>query len=283
MKNKHKHSHEGQAAHQDRKGQGHEHHDHKHHDHSDDNAVQENNTTQENKGSWSVFVARVPGLVMVLVALYLVWLFFSGNNQYYINSGYFAFNFLMGGLLLLVASASLLIPIKGISPASLAPLVLVLMLGFLLPPQPLSSVTASNRSVNVRAAGNDQEVSPLLKVNPETLRIADWVRLQNYEADYSRFIGQRVDVIGFLFKAGGGAIYSEDNFMVGKFVITCCAIDASPLGLEIESSDLTNNFKQDDWVRVKGEWKVVEKEGQSYMVISADFMEIVPRPSSPYE
>ncbi len=248
-------------------------HNHHHHD----------SVGKESQGNWRAFTDRIPGLVMVFVALYLVWLFFSGHNQYYINSGYFMFNFLMGGLLLLVAAASLFIPVKGISLRSLAPLLVVLMLGFLLPPQPLSSATASNRSVNVGAAGNAQEVSPLLKVNPETLRIADWVRLQNYEADYSRFIGQRVDVVGFLFKAGGGAVFSEENFMVGKFVITCCAIDASPLGLEIENSDLTGNLKQDDWVRVKGEWKVVEKEGQSYMVISADFMEIVPRPSSPYE
>ncbi len=226
---------------------------------------------------------RLPGAVMVLVSLYLIWLFLSGNNQYYINPGYFAFNFLMGMLLMAVALANLFLPVRGISLRSLVPLVIVLMLGFLLPPQALSSATASNRSVNVGAAGTAEEVSPLLKVNPETLRIADWVRLQNYEADYSRFEGQKVDVVGFLFKAGGGAVYSEDNFLVGKFVITCCAIDASPLGLELENSDLTRNFKQDEWVRVRGAWKVVDKEGESYMMIVVESMEVVPRPSSPYE
>lgn len=263
MKHKHKHTHE---------------HTHEHtHRHQHDKPI------EDRRSRWTLFTSRIPGLVTVFVALYLVWLFFSGNNQYYISSGYFTFNFLMGGILLLVAIISLFIPVKGISLRSLVPILVVLMLGFILPPQPLSSATASNRSVNVGAAGNAQEVSPLLKVNPESLRIADWVRLKNYEADYSRFAGQRVDVVGFLFKSGGGAVFSQDNLMVGKFVITCCAIDASPLGLELESSELTSKFKQDDWVRVKGEWKVVEKEGQSYMVISADFMEIVPRPSSPYE
>jgi putative membrane protein len=238
---------------------------------------------------WRKFRIYTPSLISAALGLYLCALYFGGANQYYINSNYFNFNLVMGVALLASAIASLFLVKTSVDKTNYLPLLFVLALVLIVPAAPLSSATAAVRSLNVAGGvGTEQEVSPLLQKDPRLLRISDWVKLQNFEADYTRFAGQQVDVVGFIFKSPGQHNFNPDNFLVGRFVVTCCAVDASPLGLELTQQDATGNnllddVKIDDWVRVEGEWKLEQRGDEQFLVVVPNKITKVERPSTPYE
>lgn len=226
---------------------------------------------------------RLVNLLGVLVGFYLVRLYFAQTNQYYINTAYFNFNLLMGLLLLVLSLASLFFyPVSGLR--QYLPTLLFILVAFMTPALPLSSATAAVRPVNLSRSGGELEVSPLLSKDPSTLKISEWARLFNYEPDFSRYKGQEVDVIGFVFKPEASNVFSKENFWVGRFVLTCCAVDASALGLEVETSEnWPGDVSLDDWIRVSGNWELKERDGKQYLVVNPKEIVKVSQPDKPYE
>ena len=248
----------------------------------------------------------VASIYMALMGLFLCYLFLSGRNVYYISSSYFVFNFLMGLILLLFGFYSIFLVGRVKLRIDFISLFLLGGMIFLmtLPPKALSSVTANARSLNADLNVQEREISPLLQIDSSSLSISDWVKLKNYEADLSKFEGQEVNVVGFIFKyQDSDYMYNQNNFLVGRFIITCCAVDATPIGLEvdihslldnsIESTSLSeeeisnildmNNIKIDDWVSISGRWELKVREGEQFLVLEVGEIELVDQPSNPYE
>ena len=59
-----------------------------------------------------------------------------------------------------------------------------------------------------------------------------------------------------------GLVFKEkeesDSFVLVRFLITCCAADATPLGIRV-ISEKVKDLKQDIWVKVKGK-VIIENE-----------------------
>jgi|GEM_PF-5824408 len=238
-------------------------------------------------------------LLSLILALglvgYLLWLSASGRLALYVAAGYFTFNLIVAAVWAFVLFVALVEKAwPKVAKKYLVICGLVLLVCVLAPAKPLSSVTANNRNLNIGANLNPstEEISPLLERDTKTLRVVDWVKLRNYEANFTKYADKEVQVSGFLFNSRpanaeqgstADSVYDSEDLLIGRFVVTCCAVDATPIGLEVKQSELLKNFKQDDWVQIKGKWEQVETNGETFLIINPSSVEAIPVPRNPYE
>jgi uncharacterized repeat protein (TIGR03943 family) len=69
--------------------------------------------------------------------------------------------------------------------------------------------------------------------------------------------------------------------MVSRFVISCCAADAAPLGLVTQWPD-TGSLPNDTWVEVKGRFQMGEFDGEPMPVLIAETITPTDVPEPPY-
>ncbi|MCS7062286.1 MAG: TIGR03943 family protein [Anaerolineae bacterium] len=108
--------------------------------------------------------------------------------------------------------------------------------------------------------------------------ILDWLRAFSREADPATFVGQEVDVIGFVYRDPRNA---ADQFWVARFIISCCAADATAVGLLVHSNR-ASDFENDRWVRVVGRLSVGEFAGERLPIVLADTIQPTDQPAHPY-
>lgn len=159
-------------------------------------------------------------------------------------------------------------------------LVLVLFAGILIPSGQISSVTANQRIGNLNDVilSDDNMVGSSFGSSSESYDIGDWLISLSYNPDQNFYVGKKVDLIGFIFAPEN---LPEDVFILGRFVIRCCAADATPVGLKVETN-WREEFKRDEWVRVKGEFDLREINGNLELIIKVDTMELTEVPERPY-
>ena len=156
------------------------------------------------------------------------------------------------------------------------------LLGFLVPSTPLDS-RAIDRPIN-RDLGSLQ-VAPAraLAIAPEERTVLDWLGAFNASLDPSEFNGQRADVIGFVHREA--SITAPDQFMVARFVVSCCVADAQAIALTVEWFGGAT-LHEDAWVRVHGSFDVRTLDDATVPVLVADpgsaGVTVVARPDHPY-
>jgi len=136
---------------------------------------------------------------------------------------------------------------------------LVLAAAYALPARTLSSETADQRSDNfngaqaasVGGAGSAGGTLAVFGADTSRLTVADWVSAFGLEADAGFYRGKEVDLVGFVFQPEGAP---EDVFYVSRFRVTCCAVDAQPIGVPVREPGWQDRFRPDAWVRVTGEF-----------------------------
>jgi uncharacterized repeat protein (TIGR03943 family) len=164
------------------------------------------------------------------------------------------------------------------SPLVLALLALPLVLGFGLTPQPLSVLSASQRGVDLTpAAGPEVPSEFLLHGRPETYTIKDWVKALQVDPEPGRHAGKPVRVTGFVHRDDR---LPREWFLVARFVVKCCAVDAQPVGLPVRGAGQPPEPGR--WVSVEGAWEVAEVGGERRPVIGATALVPVNRPEQPY-
>ena len=154
-----------------------------------------------------------------------------------------------------------------------------LALGLLVPARPLGSAAIANKGINTTApltAGSSAPVQ--LELASTDRNVLDWVRAFNYATDPATYAGEAADVTGFVYHAQG---LPEGQFLVSRFAVTCCAADATAVGLLVQwpqAAALDNN----SWVRVRGAMAVGSYAGRATPLINADSLEGVAEPAQPY-
>lgn len=68
----------------------------------------------------------------------------------------------------------------------------------------------------------------------------------------------------------------DDEFLLTRFVVSCCIVDAVPVQLRIVETP--HSFDPDEWVRVKGNLDLSGEE----VTLRASVVEGIPEPESPY-
>ena len=170
-------------------------------------------------------------------------------------------------------------------------LVVVAILGLFIPPNVLSSQAALQRGVT--------DTLPLTRFQPQSFRTStkpeerslfDWVRTLNAYPEPDAYTGQQAKVKGFIIHLPE----LPDNYiLLARFVVTCCAVDAYPVGIPVQLEDSRANYPQDKWLAVQGKMKTetlpvishndeTEKEERQLVLVAKSIKEI-PTPSDPYD
>lgn len=170
-------------------------------------------------------------------------------------------------------------------------LVMTAVLGLLIPPRILSSDTALQRGVT--------EALPVTRVQTQEFRtstlpqdrsIVDWVRTLNAYPEPTAYLGQPVKVSGFVIHLKN----LDDNYiLLSRFIITCCAVDAYPVGIPVKLNGSKSLYPPDSWLEVEGEMITeiigvdtntlsANASGKRQVVIQAKSVKKIPTPSDPY-
>ena len=153
-----------------------------------------------------------------------------------------------------------------------------------LPPTTLSSATAQQRDINSTGVGaGTRDVDEAAASSDGAFAkftVLDWASLLRQTSDSSFYDGKPADVIGFI-------TADEDDpdnmFYLTRFVVTCCAVDAQPVGVPVYLPDWKTSFSADEWVQVNGGFVTnpSDRSGEAIALIPDDIAE-VEQPSEPY-
>jgi uncharacterized repeat protein (TIGR03943 family) len=96
------------------------------------------------------------------------------------------------------------------------------------------------------------------------------------------FNGQRVILTGMIMRdAELKPHFGGLDTAVYRFLMTCCAADALPLAIALDV-DPSAAFAKDQWVQVEGIFKLQQKDGKPYPMVSKPQIRLVEAPSMPY-
>ena len=161
----------------------------------------------------------------------------------------------------------------------LALLALPLVLGFGLPARPLGITTAAQRGVEATPLARiDEAFEFRVSSRPEGYSIKDWVAAMRADPDPGSLAGKPVRVSGFVYRDSRAP---EGWFLVARFVVQCCAVDATPIGLPVRTVE-GSVPKDGAWVAVEGTWDVTEVRGARKAVITPTSITPIARPDQPY-
>ncbi|MFB2838976.1 TIGR03943 family putative permease subunit [Floridanema evergladense] len=160
-------------------------------------------------------------------------------------------------------------------------LITAAILGFLISPKIFTSQIALQRGVTdtllmTRAQPREFKIAK----HPEQRTLIDWVRTLNVYPEPDAYTGQKVKVEGFVIHP---AQLPDNYLLLSRFVITCCAADAYPVGLPVKLTSSRSSFAPDTWLNVEGEMITETLSGKRQLVINANSITPIPQPKNPYD
>jgi putative membrane protein len=229
----------------------------------------------------------VQALVMLGAATYVTYLGLTDQLNLYIHPRYIVFTVVMAVIGVVVALFAAYYPAKKddhkhkSSILKLLPLMLVMVTAIVLPARTLTSATVSQRSIDSGSLVTTAESRPLntlFQGSSKGLRIADWSRLLVTNTDPAYYVNKPAKVSGFVYDAGLG----DNTVWLARFVLTCCAVDAQPVGVAVQLDGWRGQYSQDEWLEVEGEFRLAETADGQQFVIIPDSVRSIERPSNPY-
>ncbi len=237
----------------------------------------------------------IQAVVLGATGAYFTYNLASGNVANYIANKFLWLSWLAAGLLLVLALMALIALVRpaphdhdhdhdsaGLwSWAGLGLVTLPVVFGLLLPSRPLDSraiegVASDLSSINTSG-------STRLDIAPQNRNILDWLRAFGSATDPAVLNGQPVDVVGFVYR--DARFDGTSQFMVTRFIISCCVADAQAIGLGVDWAQAPT-LREDTWIRVRGTLEVREFEGvlSPWLVADEgpDGIQVVAQPENPY-
>ncbi|RAM48655.1 MAG: TIGR03943 family protein [Hapalosiphonaceae cyanobacterium JJU2] len=116
-------------------------------------------------------------------------------------------------------------------------------------------------------------------VTPEERSLVDWVRMLNVYPEPDRYQGNKVKVQGFVIHPPDLA---KEYIFLARFVLTCCAADAYPVGLPVKLKETRDQYPADTWLEVEGEMTTETIADKRQLTIAASSLKKIPQPKNPY-
>ncbi len=169
-------------------------------------------------------------------------------------------------------------------------LLIIALAGFLIPPKILTSQTAMQRGVSDIPLTRIKPQAFRTSSKPETRSLIDWIRTLNAYPEPDAYQGLPANISGFV-------LHLEelpDNYLLlSRFVITCCAVDAYPIGIPVKLETSRRNYPPDSWLEIKGEMMTETLPSQDrtlstttkekrQLVLVAKSIQKIPTPADPY-
>lgn len=170
-------------------------------------------------------------------------------------------------------------------------LILVAILGLMIQPTVLSSQSALQRGVTDTLPPTTLETQSFLtQISPEKRSLIEWVRTLNAYPEPDNYTGQKANINGFVVHLD----HLPDNYLyLSRFVLTCCAVDAYPVGMLVELPKSRQEYSPDTWLEIQGVMKtetlpsldslgkdIVREKRQ--LVLQAQNITKIPTPPNPY-
>lgn len=165
--------------------------------------------------------------------------------------------------------------------AALAAVTIVVATGALLvlPPTTLTSATATQRSINSATSALDASSPTLVGGDTTNFTVKDWALLLRQNPDVGYYSDKDVDVIGFVTASPD----DENVFYLARFSVTCCAVDAQPIGVPVYLPGWQEQFEEDQWLAAKGGIELNPgSTGDEPLVLVAETLEVTEQPEQPY-
>ncbi len=155
-----------------------------------------------------------------------------------------------------------------------------LVLGVMIPIAPLGAEAAGSRQVNrtLSFSSDPYLTEKVLALDPGTRSIMEWLWAFDAAVDKRELNDQPVSLEGFVLIRED---LPEDQFLVARFVISCCVADATAVGIAVQPPDQESN-PTDGWVRITGQMQVITQETKETLLIQATVIQSIEMPEQPY-
>ncbi|WP_353931188.1 TIGR03943 family protein [Okeanomitos corallinicola TIOX110] len=154
------------------------------------------------------------------------------------------------------------------------------ILGLMITPRVFASQTALERGVtDLLGATRSQPQSFRATVRPEERSLIDWIRTLNVYPEPDDHAGKKVKVQGFVIHPPE---LDQEHLVLARFVITCCAADAYPVGLPVQLPDSRDKYPPDSWLEVEGQMITENVANKRQLTIKATSLQEIPQPKNPY-
>jgi uncharacterized repeat protein (TIGR03943 family) len=154
------------------------------------------------------------------------------------------------------------------------------ILGLMITPRVFASQTALDRGVTESTGvSRTQPQAFRATVRPEERSLVDWVRTLNVYPEPDAYTGQKAKVQGFVIHQPN---VSEEYIFLARFVLSCCAADAYPVGLPVQISGTRQQYPPDTWLEVEGQMTTQTIAEKRQLTIKANSLKKIPQPKNPY-
>lgn len=155
------------------------------------------------------------------------------------------------------------------------------IMGLMFTPRVFASQTALDRGVTDSLGATRAQPQAFRSArNPEERSLLDWVRTLNVYPEPDAYAGQNAKVQGFVIHPPE---LPPEYILISRFVITCCAADAYPVGLPVKLASSRQVYPPDTWLEVEGKMMTDTLVGKRQLTIQASSLTQIPEPENPYE
>jgi uncharacterized repeat protein (TIGR03943 family) len=152
--------------------------------------------------------------------------------------------------------------------------------GLIVTPTVFASDTAIQRGITDSVMLTRTQPQSFRSVSrPEERNLVEWIRTLGVYPEPDAYVGQKVNVQGFVVHTGE---LPSQYFLISRFVITCCAADAYPVGLPVKLTTNRNAYPPDTWLEVEGQMITETLAGRRQLTIEASSLEKIEKPADPY-
>jgi len=229
-------------------------------------------------------------IILILLGALLFMRVINGTVLFYISERFVMLTWLAAGGFFLVGASYYLVSARHnhdhdhdhghLTWTGLLIISLPILLGWLVPPQPLGAAAMSNREFSIGALAS--AAPPKLGEAQELLtgekNILDWLGAFQQAGNAAAFDGEEATIIGFVYRDNR---FAQEQFMVSRFTVSCCVADAAPIGLVVDWADAPD-LSSDQWVEVHGRFEAREFDGVMMPVLVADEIVLIDPPAQPY-
>lgn len=245
---------------------------------------------------WSArYVEHCGAIAMALLCAGIIRLGVLGKLPLYIHPRYTIFTLVMAGAGLIVALASIAVGYRShhavqtitcarsnraIIKAITVLFFVVVCAGFLfVQPATLSARAAVSRGIDRGSALTNADASSALfdTTDYSQLSIKDWSSLlAHYDANF--FVGKTASITGFVADNGNTNI-----FFASRFFVTCCVVDAQPIGVPVYAPDWRYRYAPNSWLEITGEFiENPDADSPHKIVLKPSRIQSVAPPREPY-
>jgi putative membrane protein len=219
------------------------------------------------------------GFVLAMWAASFWWLLVTDRSSLYLSNRT-SWVIPLGAVLMTVAAVGRFASARTSHPEPLRPsdlwgLALLLVPVVVLTASPVTSL--GSFAVDRRASFASAFVSSSEDISTGDLSLADVAGATRVPELMNALVGRAGSEVSFVGFVDRDPDMPADEFMLTRFMISCCVADALTVQVRVTSAP-PGEFQPDDWVRVTGALYPVERE----VIVDATDVEAVPRPEDPY-